>query len=65
MSENPLIIRLDLKSLATLMAGGAVEIPERDIRIETGGDAARLVWDVRRRLNGATVRQKPLPLKDR
>jgi len=62
--DGPVVVRLDLRSLATLMAGGSVDVPAVGIRIEAGGDAARLVWDVRRRLNGGIVRQKPLPAKD-
>ncbi len=63
--SDPIIIRLDSRSLATLMAGGSVDVAMHGIRIEAGGDAARLIWDVRRRLNGAVVLQKEMAKKDK
>lgn len=61
--DGPVIVRLDMHSLCTLMAGGNVDLPMVNVRLQAGGDAAKLIWDERRRLNRARV-QKPLPLKD-
>lgn len=61
---GPVIVRLDMRSLCTLMAGGAVDLPMVNVRLEAGADAAKLIWSVRTRVNGARVTQKPMPAKD-
>lgn len=61
--DGRVIVRLDMVSLCTLMAGGNVDLPMVNVRLQAGGDLARLIWDERRRLNRVRV-QKPLPLKD-
>ena len=61
--DGPVIVRLDMVSLCTLMAGGNVDLPMVNVRLQAGGDLAKLVWNERRRLNGART-QRPLPAKD-
>lgn len=57
-------VYLDTESLMLILGGGSVDIPQVGIRIQAGGDAARRIWDLRRRINGAKWTQKPLPAKD-
>lgn len=64
MTSDHIIVRLDLRSLATLMAGGSVDLPTVGVRLQAGGDAARVIWDCRRRINGAIVTQKAMAKKD-
>ena len=62
--DGPVVVRLDSRSVLTLMAGGTIELPMVNVRLEAGGDLARLVWQVRTKVHGGRVTQKPLPLKD-
>ena len=62
--DGPVIVRLDSRSVLTLMAGGVVDLPMVNVRLEAGGDLARLIWQMRTRVNGARVTQKPMPAKD-
>ena len=61
--DGPVVVRLDSRSVLTLMAGGAVELPMVNVRLESGGDLARLIWQTRTRVNAGRVTQKPLPAK--
>lgn len=62
--DGPVVIRLDMRSLCTLMAGGCVYLPMVNVQLEAGGDLTRLIWQMRTRVNGARVIQKPMPAKD-
>ena len=61
---EPVLVQLDWKSIAYLMAGGEVDLPAVGVRLKAGGDLGCLVWDVRRKMHGGRMTQKPLPLKD-
>ncbi len=62
--DGPVVIRLNSRSLATLMAGGSVDVPSVNVRLEAGGDAAKLIWQIRTKVHGGRVTQPPTPAKD-